>query len=554
MSPVGAGAAVAAETPAVSVIVPAYNSARTIAGCMDALGRQRTAVPFEVIVVDSGDDDTPARVAGALPWARVVRPGHRLMPGEARNLGAAEARAGVLAFLDSDTCPAEDWVETVHRAMAAGADVVCGAIANANPGSAVSRAEELLMFNEFLTDSPRGPRWFAVSASMAVRRDVYQRAGGFPDWRGAEDVVFSRRVTAQGGRIEFLPELVVEHSNRTAVWPFLRNQFLLGEFTARARRVVEFADTGSWALFVALLPLAPLAKLAKITLRLARGNPRRLLQLVREAPLFLLGLCVFCAGMVRGALAATTAGDHCSGCGAEPATGGRYFFAPQSYHTAAARAQQADRTAEVLVQAGFASARRVLDVGCGAGVTLGIVHALNPQAALVGVDPDLEAVRHAMSALGAGAFLVGTGEELPIATGGMDHVICRVAINYMRQGPAARELMRIVEPGGCLAVLCIRSGFYWKQAVGARPRVPGLRARVRAIKDVVAGIGLQVLGAQGAAGTFWGRSAPYTSPGRLRRQLGCRSADVVWIDHEAPFLGLATVSWAIVRPSNGRVS
>jgi GT2 family glycosyltransferase/SAM-dependent methyltransferase len=549
-----AGAAVAAQTPAVSVIVPAYNSARTIERCLEALGRQRTAVPFEVIVVDSGDDDTPARVAGVLPWAHVIRSGRRLMPGEARNLGAAEARAGVLAFLDSDTCPDEEWVETVHRAMRSGADVVCGAIANANPGSAVSRAEELLMFNEFLTDSPRGPRWFAVSASMAVRRDVYERAGGFPDWRGAEDVVFSRRVTAQGGRIEFLPELRVEHGNRTAVRPFLRNQFLLGEFTARARRVVEFADTTSWALFVTLLPLAPLAKLAKITLRLARGNPGRLPQLVREAPLFLLGLCVFCAGMVRGALAGAPPRDHRSGRATASAAGRRYFFAPPSYHAAAERAQQADKTAEVLVQAGFASARRVLDVGCGAGVTLGIVRRLNPQAALVGVDPDREAVRQAIYAVGDVAVIVGSGEELPVGTGSVDHVICRVAINYMRQEPTARELKRVVASTGCLVVLCIRSGFYWKQAVGARPRVPGLRARLRALKDVVAGLGLQVLGVQGAAGSFWGRSAPYTSPGRLRRQLGCGPTDVVWIDHEARFLGLATVSWAIVRTPASRVS
>lgn len=540
----------AAVVPAVSVIVPAYNSAATIERCVAALGCQRTAVPFEVIVVDSGDDDTAARVAGALPAARVVRPGRRMMPGEARNLGAAEARADILAFLDSDTCAADDWVERVHLAMAAGADVVCGAIENGNPRSRVSRAEELLMFNEFLADSPPGARWFAVSASMAVRRDVFERAGGFPAWRGAEDVVFSCRVTAQGGRIEFLPALRVRHDNRTALRPFLRNQFVLGAFTAQARRVVAFADTGSWGLFLALLPVAPVAKLAKIGLRLARGNPGRLPQLVREAPLFLLGLCVFCAGMVRGALLRRPVDEPRS---APPSTGG-YFLAPRSYHEAIAQVQAADPTREVLEGAGIASARRVLDVGCGAGTTLRLVRALSPAATLLGIDPDDLALR---SARGEGwriGVVAGAGERLPIATASVDHVISRVAINYMHQARAAREMMRVVEPGGRLAILCIRSGHYWKQALSAHPRIPGMRARLRALKDVAAGLALQLLGYQGAAGTFWGRSAPYTAPARLRRQLACDAADIRWVDHDARFLGLATVSWALVRTRAERIS
>ena len=546
MTSAGPRAAVAVGSPTVSVIVPAYNSAVTIERCVGALRRQRTAIPFEVVVVDSGDDDTPERVARVFPEARVVRTGRRLMPGEARNLGAATARADVLAFLDSDTCPSEDWVETVHRAMATGVEVVCGSVANANPHSAVSRAEELLMFNEFLTDSPKGPRWFAVSASMAVRRDVYEQVGGFPDWRGAEDIIFSRRVTARRGRIAFVPELRVTHSNRTSLGPFLRNQFVLGRFTAQARRVVEFADTGSWLLFVALLPVAPLAKLAKISLRL-RGNPRRLAQLVREAPLFLLGLCVFCAGMVRGALARpAVVGHHRRDRRADPSAG-RYFFAPPAYHEVIARVQQTDRTGEVLQRAGIASARRVLDVGCGAGTTLSLVREMNAGATLLGLDPDLGALRHSTGGAQGIELVAGSGEVLPVSTGSIGHVISRVAINYMHQGRAAREFMRVTEPGGCVAILCIRSGHYLKQALGARPRIEGFRARCRALKDIAMGMALQFFGFQADAGTLLGRCAPYTAPRRLQRQLGCTAADVIWTDHEPSFLGLATVSWAIVR-------
>jgi len=58
--------------PRVSVIVPAYNSARSIERCLAALARQETSHPFEVLVVDSGDDDTCARAERALPAARIL--------------------------------------------------------------------------------------------------------------------------------------------------------------------------------------------------------------------------------------------------------------------------------------------------------------------------------------------------------------------------------------------------------------------------------------------------------------------------------------------------
>lgn len=91
--------------PSVSVVTPAYNATRFIGQTIRSV-QDQTFSDWELIVVDDGSaDGTPDLVAGlARADARI-----RLIAGEgnrgpagARNRGIEEARAPLLAFLDSD--------------------------------------------------------------------------------------------------------------------------------------------------------------------------------------------------------------------------------------------------------------------------------------------------------------------------------------------------------------------------------------------------------------------------------------------------------------------
>jgi glycosyltransferase involved in cell wall biosynthesis len=290
------------RTPLISVIVPVYNSARCIERCLTALAAQRTSYLFEVIVVDSGDDDSSERARRALPQVRTLHVAGRLNAPQARNIGAQRARGQVLAFVDSDAYAEPSWIDNVVDAACSGYDLICGSIENANPHSAVARAEQLIMFNEFLPDLPGGLVWFALSGNMVLPRRSYNTYGPFDEARAAEDIIFSRRLIAAGGRVLFEPSMRVLHDNRVHVRPFLRNQFLVGKHTANARRVVRFTDIDRYWLFLLMLPLAPLVKLAKIMVRMARMKPAHLLRVLREFPLFFAGLCAYSMGMVVGAI------------------------------------------------------------------------------------------------------------------------------------------------------------------------------------------------------------------------------------------------------------
>ena len=101
--------AAADKTPQVSVIIPIYNQANTLAMAIRSVLAQ-TFQDFEIIVVDDGSTDD---LAGALtPFndspMRLLSHDRRRGAAAARNTGVAGALADYVAFLDSD----DEWLPT----------------------------------------------------------------------------------------------------------------------------------------------------------------------------------------------------------------------------------------------------------------------------------------------------------------------------------------------------------------------------------------------------------------------------------------------------------
>lgn len=89
-----------AANPAVSVIVPTWNSGETLAKTLNSILMQ-TWKDLEIIVVDDGSIDHPETVCAHFPSVQLVRKEHAGAP-SARNFGARIAQGALLLFCDAD--------------------------------------------------------------------------------------------------------------------------------------------------------------------------------------------------------------------------------------------------------------------------------------------------------------------------------------------------------------------------------------------------------------------------------------------------------------------
>ena len=220
------GDAVSMVKPAVSVVVPAYNSAGTIIRCLGALMSQETDLPYEVIVVESSGDGAAGLVRDRFPNVRLIESPRRLLSGAARNLGAGSSRGELLLFIDSDCVAEPAWIEKMRRAHEEfdGAGVG-GAVLNGNPESPVSVASYITEFSVFFDFGTARRMDYLPSCNLSYKMEAFRRHGGFdPDQPLYVDLMFNKRLSALGERLLFRPDIRIWHWHRADL-----REYLLGE-------------------------------------------------------------------------------------------------------------------------------------------------------------------------------------------------------------------------------------------------------------------------------------------------------------------------------------
>lgn len=168
-----------------SIVVPVLNEAGSLGETLARLAPLR-ARGQEVIVVDGGSHDETVAIAEAAADRVVVT---RRGRANQMNRGAVVATGRCLVFLHADTRLPEAADETIMAALTlAGAEWGWFDVRLSNPGPAYRLIAHTMNWRARLTRVCTGDQ------TLFVRRELFERAGGFPEIPLMEDVALAKRL------------------------------------------------------------------------------------------------------------------------------------------------------------------------------------------------------------------------------------------------------------------------------------------------------------------------------------------------------------------------
>ncbi len=199
----------------VSIIVPVLNEAKVIESLLEHLLALKGE--HEIVVVDGGSSDET--VATASRYLKVISSER----GRAKqmNAGAREARGEVLLFLHADC--------RLHPGAIRGIEAALSDLACVGGCFSLSLDEEGLIFRVISLLSSLRMRLtgrMTGDEGIFVRREIFERMGGYREIALMEDWEFGHRIKSYG-KVKQLPLKITSSARRWKKWGIWRTFWLM---------------------------------------------------------------------------------------------------------------------------------------------------------------------------------------------------------------------------------------------------------------------------------------------------------------------------------------
>ncbi|MFT4728752.1 MAG: N-acetylglucosaminyl-diphospho-decaprenol L-rhamnosyltransferase [Granulosicoccus sp.] len=224
-----------------SVVIVSYNGGALLRSCLQSIYSQRTAVSFELIVVDNASaEDLSIMVSKEFPQVKYIQNDANVGFSRANNIAIREAKGSFILLLNPDTRLIDEgtfdklvsFLESHNEAGAAGTKLVYAA--GHGQVSAGYRLTPLSLFafsfflakissnrfkgfglhpTEKTTIEPIPVDWICA-ACMIIRREVMESTGLLDEsyFLYGEDIEWGCRMTDDGWPLYHLPDIKIEHA------------------------------------------------------------------------------------------------------------------------------------------------------------------------------------------------------------------------------------------------------------------------------------------------------------------------------------------------------
>ncbi|MGB5660960.1 MAG: glycosyltransferase family A protein [Thermoanaerobaculia bacterium] len=204
------------DRPGVSVIVPFFNSERTLAACIDSLLDQfEVEDGYEIILVNNRSTDGSPSIAARYSEITTLEE-EAVGAYSARNTGVGRARAPIIAFTDADCVVSRDWLRSIDEGMSDAAVAILLGHCRYPPQGSLSLRLLGAYENakaDYVIRRCGAVYHFGYANNMAVKASVFEELGPFEPWRRGADSELVHRLEANRPdlRLEFRPSMRVTH-------------------------------------------------------------------------------------------------------------------------------------------------------------------------------------------------------------------------------------------------------------------------------------------------------------------------------------------------------
>ncbi|OYT53637.1 MAG: hypothetical protein B6U77_03590 [Candidatus Hecatellales archaeon ex4484_218] len=217
----------------VSVIIPTYNSEKTIEKCLNSFYIQ-TYPPSEIIVVDGNSADSTTEIVKRFWDVKLVVNKKFHSPGFLRNLGAKVAKGNILLFCDSDCIADKKLIEYYVESFLSRKDIigVKGTIRPVFKNMVSNFVQKQLLAMEWLNNLNKDGtiKTFFNTANFAIYRSIFLQTMFREDMVSCEDTEFFIRLS-QDKKLKILyePRAFVYHYHPTTIHQLFKQQKWHGE-------------------------------------------------------------------------------------------------------------------------------------------------------------------------------------------------------------------------------------------------------------------------------------------------------------------------------------
>lgn len=204
------------KNPMVSVIVPAYNSAKTLDVCLKSV-KEQTYPNIEIIVVDNSSIDNTRKIAEKYGKVFIKGPERSAQ----RNFGARQSNGEYLVFLDSDIELTPKVIEECMKKVDEGSDAVIFREIAVGEGfwAKCRELESRCVIGDDLIEAPR-----------FYKARVFNEVEGYDESLvGWEDWDLSQRIRQRGFKVTRVDPLTIHHEGKVSLIKRIRKKYYYGE-------------------------------------------------------------------------------------------------------------------------------------------------------------------------------------------------------------------------------------------------------------------------------------------------------------------------------------